>query len=60
MRPTETNQMNPSTHRPVELENADGFGKLLPNAVRKGRGTLAWSFALAAYGGSARSVAWLK
>jgi hypothetical protein len=43
--------MNPSTHRPVELENADGFGKLLPNAMRKGRGTFAWSFALAACGG---------
>ena len=35
--------MNPSAHRPVELENANGVGKLLPNAVRKGRGTLAWS-----------------
>ena len=27
--------------RTVEPENANGCGKLLPNAVRKGRGTLA-------------------
>jgi hypothetical protein len=35
--------MNPSTHRPVEPENANGFGKLVPNAARKGCGALAWS-----------------